>query len=66
MVQEAVSSENLAPAPDISHIVIQDDTPVDNFRSEKQQRLLTEVLYTCWNHPTGSGRFIVAANVGVF
>ncbi|ALF54934.1 hypothetical protein ACX27_22280 [Nostoc piscinale CENA21] len=66
MVQEAVSSENLAPAPDISHIVIEDDTPVDNFRSEKQQRLLTEVLYTSWNHPTGSERFIVAANVGVF
>ncbi|MBE9210708.1 Uma2 family endonuclease [Nostoc sp. LEGE 06077] len=66
MVQEAVSSDNLAPAPNISHIVIEDDTPVDNFRSEKQQRLLTEVLYTSWNNPTGSERFIVAANVGVF
>lgn len=66
MVQETVSSENLAPAPDISHIVIEDDTPVDNFRSEKQQRLLTEVLYSSWVSSTDSERFIVAANVGVF
>jgi Uma2 family endonuclease len=66
MVQEVVSSDNLAPAPDISHIVIEDDQPVDNFRSEKQQRLLTEVLYSSWVNPTGSERFIVAANVGVF
>lgn len=33
---------------DTSHLVFEDDTPVDSFRSEKQQRLLTEVLYSCW------------------
>jgi hypothetical protein len=27
-------------APDISHIVTEDDAPVDNFQSAKQQRLL--------------------------
>lgn len=30
---------------DISHIVIEDDTPVDNIQSE-QQRLLVEPLYS--------------------
>lgn len=33
-------------APDIGHIVIEDDTPVDNFQSEKQQRLLVEPPYS--------------------
>jgi Uma2 family endonuclease len=66
MVKEALSSDDIAPAPDISQLVIEDDTPVDNFRSEKQQRLLTEVLYSSWLPPTGSETFIAAANVGVF
>jgi len=48
---------------EISHLVIEDDTPVDNFQSEKQQRLLVEPLY--------SSRvlqlpFVAAANVGLF
>ncbi|HRJ42184.1 MAG: Uma2 family endonuclease [Caldilineaceae bacterium] len=52
--------------PDISQIVTEDDTPVDNFPSEKQQRLLTEPLYSSWAGP-GQGRtFVVAANVGLF
>lgn len=52
MVQEALPT-NLAPAPDIRQLVIEDDTPVDNFRLAKQQRLLTEVLYSFWLIPTG-------------
>ena len=64
MVQEALPVD-IAESPDISQLVIEDNTPVDNFRSEKQQRLLTEVLYTSWLAPT-SGTFIAAANVGVF
>jgi Uma2 family endonuclease len=48
---------------DISHIVTEDDTPVDNFQSEKQQRLLVEPLYSCWLPGVS---FIAAANVGVF
>lgn len=52
--------------PDVSHIVTEDDTPVDNFPSEKQQRLLTEPLYSSWTGP-GQGRtFLVAANVGLY
>jgi len=55
-----------AIAPNIDHIVTEDDTPVDNMFSEKQQRLLTEPLYSSWPGP-GEGRpFVVAANVGVF
>jgi Uma2 family endonuclease len=52
--------------PDISDLITEDDAPVDNLPSEKQQRLLTEPLYSSWPGP-GAGRgFLVAANVGVF
>ena len=52
--------------PDIQDLVTEDDTPVDNMPSEKQQRLLTEPLYSSWAGP-GAGRpFLAAANVGVF
>lgn len=54
------------PEVDISHLVTEDDTPVDNFRSEKQQRLLTEVLYSSWPGVGENQDFIAAANVGVF
>ena len=50
----------------IEHMVTEDDTPVDNWFSEQQQRLLTRPLYASWPGP-GEGRpFVVAANVGVF
>jgi hypothetical protein len=53
-------------APHIDHIVTEDDTPVDSIFSEKQQRLLTEPLYSSWPG-RGAGRvFMVAANDGVF
>ena len=53
-------------APDISKLITEDDTPVDNIFSEKQQRLLTEPLYSSWQGP-GEGRsFVALANVGVF
>lgn len=49
--------------PDISHIVIEDDTPVDNFQSAKQQRLLVEPLYTSWSPGVP---FIADSNIGLF
>ena len=53
-------------APDVQHLITEDDEPVDNLPSEKQQRLLTESLYSSWDGP-GDGRpFLAAANVGVF
>jgi len=55
------------PKLDIEHLVTEDDTPVDNIFSEKQQRLLTETLYTSWPGPPGEERsFIALANVGLF
>ena len=66
------SAATLASAPDIDigvdieTLVTEDDTPVDNMPSEKQQRLLTEPLFSSWSGP-GEGRsFVAAANVGVF
>jgi Uma2 family endonuclease len=53
-------------APNIDHIVTEDDTPVDNIFSEKQQRLLTEPLYSSWSGPGAERVFMAAANVGVF
>ncbi len=62
MSQSVVSNLNIAA--DISHLVIEDDTPVDNLISEKQQRLLTKALYS--NDIFESRSLLVAANVGVF
>ena len=52
-----------APRPDMSHIVTEDDEPVDNVFSAKQQRLLVEPLYTAWQKERV---FLADANVGVF
>lgn len=50
--------------PDTSQMITEDDTPVDNLFSEKQQRLLTEPLYASWD---GNGApFLAMSNVGVF
>ena len=51
---------------DIETLVTEDDTPVDNMPSEKQQRLLTEPLYSSWSGPGGGRSFLAAANVGLF
>ena len=51
-------------------LATEDDTPVDNILSEKQQRLLTEPLYGCWPGPEerapGHRGFMAMANVGLF
>lgn len=43
---DAIDTEEIVTDLDISHLVIEDDTPVDNFQSEVQQRLLVEPLYS--------------------
>lgn len=63
----------------VRNLVTEDDEPVDNILSEKQQRLLTNALYESWTPPadgevsaetngeTASPRsFWAAANVGIF
>ena len=60
-------SQPLIETPsEVYGLMTEDETPVDNLPSEKQQRLLTEPLYSSWAGP-GEGRpFLAAANVGVF
>lgn len=52
--------------PDISHLVTEDEAPLDYLPSEKQQRLLTEPLYSSWSGSSNAQGFLVAANVGLF
>jgi Uma2 family endonuclease len=56
----------IAATPDVQCLITEDDTPVDNLPSEKQQRLLTEPLYSAWAGPGAGRTFLAAANVGVF
>lgn len=52
--------------PDISHIITEDEAPVDNIFSERQMGLLTDALYASWQEPGIEGAFVVLANVGLF
>ena len=61
MVQQPLICDDYY-VPDANSLVTEDDTPVDNFASEKQQRLLVCSLYSSWQEQT----FLAAANVGVF
>ncbi len=66
------------PSPDdwaayYARVVTEDDEPVDNLFSEKQQRLLVQTLYAAWTPPPGKKQapgqprhFLAAANVGLF
>ena len=65
-VAVAGSAAAAALGVDIDTLVTEDDTPVDNMPSEKQQRLLTEPLFSSWSGPGGGRSFVAAANVGVF
>ncbi len=55
---------------EMENLVTEDDTPVDNILSEKQQRLLTEPLYSAWAGPERRAPehrgFLALANVGLF
>src|SRR5262249_6175008 len=52
--------------PDLDALVTEDETPVDSIFTEKQQRLLTEVLYSSWPGPGGDRKFLALSNVGLF
>ncbi len=52
--------------PVVDHLVTEDEAPVDNIFSEKQQRLLTEPLHTSWTAPGHPRPFVAMANVGLF
>jgi len=69
-----VSMESLRAVdePDESELVTEDDAPVDSILCEKEQRILTESLYSSWPGPPpaeegGPPRpFAALANVGLF
>lgn len=58
--------EYTIPRPDISHLVTEDDTPVDNLFSEKQMRLLADSLYSGWIGPSDGRPFLATANVALY
>lgn len=63
MTPQFLETEAIVTELDISHLVIEDDTPVDNFQSAQQQRLLVEPLYSS---KALSMPFLADANIGVF
>ncbi|MBI3959597.1 MAG: Uma2 family endonuclease [Chloroflexi bacterium] len=54
------------PRPDISHLVTEDDTPVDNLFSEKQMRLLADSLYNGWSGPSDGRPFLATTDVALY
>lgn len=64
MILEGEQTETIRP--DISHLVTEDDAPVDNIFSEKQQRLLTSPLYEGWLGLGDGRKFVAFADVGIF
>ncbi len=79
---ETLTETGYQPGPEVlaslsddyyQQVVTEDDEPVDNLFSEKQQRLLAQTLYASWTPPPGRKQvngeprpFLAAANVGVF
>jgi Uma2 family endonuclease len=51
---------------DYEAIITENDTPVDNLFSEREQRLLAESLYTSWPGPGDERPFLAITNVGLF
>ncbi len=59
----ALVAENM---PNVEAMVTENDMPINNLFSAKQQRLLVESLYASWGGP-GAGRpFLAEANLAVF
>ncbi|MBF0449488.1 MAG: Uma2 family endonuclease [Candidatus Magnetomorum sp.] len=48
---------------DYEQLITEDDEPVDNLFSERQQKLLTDSLYTSWDTDK---LFLACANVGIY
>src|SRR5262245_47382603 len=52
--------------PKYDHIVTEDDTPVDNIFSKKQQALFKDPLVNSWTAPSEDDSFLALVNVGLF
>lgn len=62
MVEQLLINDDDYYVPDANLLVTEDDTPVDNFASEKQQRLLVGSLYSSLQEQA----FLAAANIGIY
>ncbi|MEO0768306.1 MAG: Uma2 family endonuclease [Cyanobacteria bacterium J06649_4] len=62
IVEEEEENYSAAFCPDPNELITEDDAPVDNFPSAKQQRLLVGSLYSALPNV----RFLAEANVGVY
>jgi hypothetical protein len=58
--------EHEMPVVDASHLITEDDTPVDNLFSERQMDLLVDSLYASWAGPKGGRPFVAMANVALY
>ena len=63
MAEFVIEETIVIEEPDVSHLITEDDEPVDNIFSAKQQRLLVRPLYTAWQPERP---FVADANVGIF
>ncbi len=52
MVKQVLLADDDYYVPDAKKLVTEDDAPVDNFGSEKQQRLLVGILYSSLQEQT--------------
>lgn len=62
MVEQLIINNDDFYVPDANQLITEDDTPVDNFASAKQQRLLVGSLYSSLQNQT----FLAEANVGIY
>ncbi|RCJ39130.1 hypothetical protein A6770_11820 [Nostoc minutum NIES-26] len=62
MVEQLLINDDDFYVPDANLLVTEDDTPVENFASAKQQRLLVGSLYSSLQNQT----FLAEANVGIY
>jgi len=62
MVEQTFICDDDYYVPDANQLITEDDTPVDNFASAKQQRLLVSSLYSSLQ----TRIFLAEANVGVY
>jgi Uma2 family endonuclease len=62
MVEQLLINASDYSVPDANLLVTEDDTPVDNFASAKQQRLLVGSLYSSLKEQT----FLAEANVAIY
>lgn len=62
MVQEVLINDDDYYVPDANQLVTEDETPVDNFASAKQQHLLVGSVYSSLKQQT----FLAEANVGIY